>query len=182
MNAISLQVRGYSTTGYISLFTSPSGADLLNAHSTSFTSLLYTSQESSFQTYLGSSSNLSTFLQSDNLLPPAEWISPTQLVTHNQIFSQHGYQGPANWYKAAVQLDPAEDDVNLTEEEKRVDVPTMLILPERDFAVIKEMQVAMTSGAMRDQGLLRIESVSAGHWAMWEVKGVIEQLLEGFSE
>jgi len=78
-----------------------------------------------------------------------------------------------------MNLDPDEKDVKLTDEEKKAEVPVLLILPTEDFAIVEEVQVHMT-GQVAEQ--LRVEKVAAGHWAMLEKRDEVKALLEGFAD
>ncbi|KAK0639807.1 Alpha/Beta hydrolase protein [Cercophora newfieldiana] len=176
--ATSTQLLGYPTAGYTRLFVSPDGASLLDTHSLAFSSLLYTSDPTHWKTHLGAEGGLLSFLHSGETLPIAPWLSPAEFTLQNAILAQGGYTGPLNWYKSAMNLPPAEEDVRLTEEEKRVEVPTLLVVPERDFVIVEAVQVHMTGAVAGER--MRVEKVDAGHWAMLERREEVEGLLEGF--
>jgi len=180
MIATSTKLLGYCTSGYLRVFVSPTGASVIESNSKAFSSLLYTADSEAWKTHLGAEGGLANFLSSGEVLPIAPWLSREEFETQNKILAQGGYTGPLNWYKAAANFDPAQEDVNLTAEEKRVEVPTLLVIPTKDFAIIEPMQVHMTKAVAGDG--LRVEKVDAGHWAMLEKKEEVEGLLERFAE
>ena len=175
--ATSKQMLGYCTSGYLRVFVSPEGASLVEKHAQAFDSLMYTQDVEAWKEHLGAEDGMLKFFESGKVLPVAEWISPEELDMHSRILKAGGYTGPFNWYKAAVHLDPPREDVELTEEEKKITVPTLLIIPEKDFAIVRDMQVGFTKAVAGD---LRVESIDAGHWAMLEAKGEVERLFEEF--
>ncbi|KAK4450900.1 putative hydrolase [Podospora aff. communis PSN243] len=180
MISSSTQLLGYSTAGYTRVFVSPEGASLLDANSTAFSSLLYTDDPSHWKTHLGAEGGLVKFLATGEILPIAPWLSQEEFTLQNKIIQQGGYAGPLRWYKSAMSLPPAEEDVNLTDEQKKVEVPTLLIIPEKDFAIVEAVQVYMTGQVAGDN--MRVEKVDAGHWAMLEKRQEVEDLLEGLAK
>lgn len=178
MISTSKQMLGYCTSGYLRVFVSPEGASLVEKHDQAFDSLMYTQDVEAWKEHLGAEDGMIKFFESGKVLPVAEWITPEELEMHNRILKAGGYTGPFNWYKAPVHLDPPKEDVELTDEEKKITVPTLLIIPEKDFAIIKDMQVHITKSAAED---LKVEVIDAGHWAMLEAKETVERLLEEFA-
>lgn len=175
--ALSKQLVGYSTSGYVRVFISPEGASLVEQHDKAFDSLMYAKDPAAWKEHLGADGSLVRFLESGAELPTADWISAEELATHNRIL-KGGYAGVFNWYKAAVFCDPPEEHKRLTAEDKAVEVPALFIATERDYAVIKDMHVQMTRSVAKD---LTVETLDTGHWAMLEAKEEVGRLLEDFA-
>lgn len=121
---------------------------------------MYCQDAETWKEHLGAEGGLVRFLESGKVLPIAEWISPEEVKMHNRKFKAAGYTGPFNWYKARMLLDPPKEVVELTEEEMKVKVPTLLITTNNDIIVIKDIQVQGTKAAAED---LRVESLDTGH-------------------
>jgi soluble epoxide hydrolase / lipid-phosphate phosphatase len=177
MNAISQQVLGFPTSGYQEVFVAPDGAELVEKHDALFDTLMYAADPRAWIEHLGAEGGLRRFLDAGEPLPVADWISPEELATHNRILKD-GYAGVFNWYKAAMHVEPAEEDKRLTAEEKAITVPTLLVVTERDYAVIPDAQVQMTRAVAAD---LTVERLDTGHWAMLEAKERVGELLERFA-
>lgn len=179
MMQMSTQLLGYPTAGYTRVFVSADGGSVLESNSLAFSSLLYTEDPDHWKSHLGAEGGLLKFLAAGKVLSVAPWLSPEEFSLQNQILKDGGYTGPLNWYKSAMNLPPWEKDINLTDEEKKVNVKTLLIIPTRDFAIVEAVQVHMTGAVAGDK--MRVERVDAGHWAMLERREEVQGLLEGFA-
>jgi soluble epoxide hydrolase / lipid-phosphate phosphatase len=177
MISMSKQVLGYCTSGYQRVFVSPEGAALVEKHDKLFDTLMFASDPETWKEHLGAEDGLVKFLEAGKALPVADWMLPEELDMHNRIL-KGGYTGVFNWYKAALHLDPAHEDLALTAEDKKVTVPTLLAITENDYAIIPDMQLQMTRTAAED---LTVERLQTGHWAMLEAKDKVEELLENFA-
>lgn len=177
MNSISTQMQGYPTSGYVRVFCSPEGAEIVEKHDKLLDSLLYAKDPESWKEHLGAEGGLLRFFEAGKELEVADWISPEELEMHNRIL-KGGYTGVFNWYKAAAYVEPAKEDVELTDEDKKIKVPTLLLITEKDYAVMADFHVQMTSAVAEN---LRIERLDTGHWAMLEAKEEVEKQLENFA-
>lgn len=150
---------------------------MVEKHDRAFDSLLYAKDPEAWKEHLGAEGGLLKFLEAGKELPTADWISPEELEMHHRIL-KGGYTGVFNWYKAGFHLDPAKEDLVLTAEDKKVTVPTLLILTEKDYAIITDLQLQATKAVAQD---LTVERLDTGHWAMLEAKDTVEKLLEDFA-
>ncbi|GAB1317171.1 Epoxide hydrolase [Madurella fahalii] len=174
--AFSKKMVGHSTSGYMEVFISPEGASLLEKHDRALDSLLYARDPETWKDHLGAEGGLLKFLEAGKELPIADWISPEELEMHNRIV-KGGYTGVSNWYKALAFTDPAGDR-ELTAEAKKVTVPTLLMVTEKDYVVMNDLQVQATGAMAQDLKVVRLDT---GHWAMLEAKDEVEKLLEEFA-
>lgn len=176
MQALSKQYLGYSTSGYTRVFTSPEGASLVEQNDAAVDSLLFAKDPETWKEHLGADGGFMRFLEAGKPLPVADWISPEELAMHNRIL-KGGYTGVFNWYKATRFIEPAREDVELTDEGKKITVPTLLIATTKDYAILCDAQVQMTRAVAAD---FTVETLETGHWAMLEAKEEVERLLEAF--
>lgn len=177
MISLSKQLVGYSTAGYTKLFISPQGASIIEQHDKLFDSVLFTKDPALWKQHLGPEGALLKFLEAGNPVPVGDWISPQELQMHNRILKHGGYTGPLNWYKAAALLDPAKEDVELPDDQKKIEVPTVFIATTKDYAIIKDVQIQMTKAVAPH---VKVVTLDTGHWAMLEARDEVESLLEEF--
>lgn len=177
LNEFSKKTVGYSTSGYMEVFVSPEGASLVEKHDRAVDSLLHARDPEAWKEHLGAEGAFLKFLEAGKELPIADWISAEELEMHNRIL-KGGYTGVFNWYKAAAYLEPTGDQ-KLTAEDKKVMVPTLLLVTEKDYAIMNDLQVQVTQEVAEDLKTVRLDT---GHWAMLEAKDKVEKLLEEFAE
>jgi soluble epoxide hydrolase / lipid-phosphate phosphatase len=174
LNNLSKQVLGYTTSGYVHLFTAPDGAGLVEAHDEAFDSLMYAKDPQVWKQHLGEDGGLRRFLESGEVLPVAEWMPPDALAMHNRIL-KGGYDGVFNYYKAVREFGPSDAEAALTNEEKKIGVPTMLVILEKDYVIMEGLQVHTTKAAAGD--LLEMERLDTCHWAMLEDPKGVDNIL-----
>ena len=174
MNKMTKDILGYSTSGYIRLFVSPEAASLVEKNDKAFDSLLYAKDPEAWKEHLGAEGGLKKFLDSGEVLPVADWISPEELEMHNRIL-KNAYDGVFNWYKAGILLGASEEDKQRTAEGKKILVPTLLLVAEKDYAIVPDFQIQMTQASATD---LRVERFQTSHWIMLEERDAVEKLLE----
>jgi len=179
MNAIATQQVGYATSGYVRVFASDEGEALIEANSAAVESLLHAKDPELWKTHLGAEGGFKAFLEKGEPVETADYITPAEAELQGKIIRGSWY-GVLNWYKAGVRLPVHDSDKNLTEEQRKVDVPAVVVITEKDYAIMAEMQAYMTQKAAGD--LLRVERLPTAHWAMLEAKDKIEELLEAFGE
>ena len=176
MNGLATQLLGYPTSGYIKVFTDPEGASLVEKNDMAFTTLLYAADPELWKPHLGAEGGLRRFLESGEPVPTASWISAEELDTHSRII-KGGYREVFAWYRAWLEMGPAEEDAAVPAEERKISVPTLLVIAEKDYAVIPDMHAHMTKEAAAD---LQVERLPVGHWIMLEATEELNKLLEGF--
>ncbi len=89
------------------------------------------------------------------------------------------YDGVLNYYKASTQFGPSEEDKKFTLEDKKVTVPTLFILTEKDYAIVAAFHLQMMQETVPH---LQVERMETGHWAMLEDKEAVEKMLERVGE
>jgi len=167
------QVAGYPTSNYFHFFTSPDGAAIVDNNDRAFDSLMWTANPEDWKTHLGAAGGLARFLASGTILPTADWMSPEEMAMHNRIIKTGGgYTGVFNWYNAAVQFPPSEEDKQM---DTKIYVPTLLVLAEKDYAVVPMFQEHSTREAAGD--LLEVTRMDTGHWVQLEDRDGVHKLL-----
>lgn len=63
----------------------------------SVTSCLYPGDPEIWKTDMGPVGAAKAFITAGKLLPLPEWLSASEVASHNQIFDGGGYTGPLNW-------------------------------------------------------------------------------------
>ncbi|KAK4182474.1 Alpha/Beta hydrolase protein [Podospora australis] len=177
--SLSKHLVGYSTAGYTKLFISPEGASIVEKHHKLMDSIFFAQDPTIWKEHLLPEGALMKFFEAGKEVPVGDWLAPHELEMHNKILKHSGYTGPLNWYKAAALLDPAKEDVEFPEEEKKITVPTLFILPTKDYVLIHEAQIQSTKAVAPHA---RVVNIDAGHWAMWEKKEEVERLIEEFGK
>lgn len=176
MNAMAKQALGYSTSEYIWFFVSDEGASLVEKNDKAFDSLIYAKDPETWKWHLGAKDGLAKFIESGEVLPIADYISQDEVAMHNRIL-KNGYNGVFNMYKAAVRCQVPENK-DLTPEDKKIKVPTLLILASKDYVVMKEAQEHVTKSAAAD---IQVITLDTAHWVMLEDRDGFEKLLEDFA-
>lgn len=82
-------------------------------------------------------------------------------------------------YKSAIQGIGFADHASLPEERKRVDLPTLLVVSDKDYICRADMQTDSTAKWVKQ---LRVEELSCGHWVQLELPDKLNQLMEGFAD
>ena len=85
---------------------------------------------------------------------------------------------PCNRYKSAIRGVDAAHHAALPEERKRVDLPALLVVSDRDYITRADMQTERTAKWV---ARLRVEELSCGHWVALEMPDELNKLLEGFA-
>ncbi|MCJ1397975.1 hypothetical protein MMC11_001171 [Xylographa trunciseda] len=178
MNAGTEKAFGYPCFGYWPLFGSTEGADLLDQHAGALTSLFYPAEPESWKKDLGPLNAARSWIVADTKAPLPSWLPQEQAATHESIMTHGGYTGPLNWYKCAMQGVNSKDASGLTDERKRIDLPTLLVVGERDAITRLEIHEAGTKARTSN---LRIERLDCGHWPQLEMKEELMKVLRSFA-
>ncbi|OLN93095.1 Bifunctional epoxide hydrolase 2-like protein 4 [Colletotrichum chlorophyti] len=91
------------------------------------------------------------------------------------LFEEHGWRGPANWYRALKDNLSFEDERGMNKELK---VPVLMVGCGRDEMTVAEFQDQMTRPWARKG--YRFEVLDTGHWVMLEDSTGTNMLLEEF--
>ncbi|MCJ1387184.1 hypothetical protein MMC18_000024 [Xylographa bjoerkii] len=178
MNAATEKAFGYPCFGYWPLFGSVEGAKLLDQHAGAVTSLLYPAEPESWKTDLGPLDAARSWIVADSKAPLPSWLTPEEAATHESIIAHGGYTGPLNWYKCAMQGVNSTDASGLSDERKRIDIPTLLVVGERDAITRLEIHEAGTKARTSN---LRVERLDCGHWPQLEKKDELTTVLQSFA-
>ncbi|MCJ1382272.1 hypothetical protein MMC17_005385 [Xylographa soralifera] len=196
-NAMTKEAFGYSTFGYWKLFDTPEAAGLLEGHvgiffiydefgadmnpnpqPESVTSLVYPAKPEAWKSILGPVGAAEAWVSSDQTSPLPAWLSAGEATTHREIMSKKGYTGPLNWYKSAIRGVDSSTNASLSESRKHIDLPTLLVVSDRDYITRADMQKERMVKWVQH---LRIEELSCGHWVQLELPDKLNELLEGFA-
>lgn len=134
--------------------------------------------------------------------PLPAWLSEDEAKTRNMIFEQGGYTGPRNRYVCVRHpnvdirgIEPlimcyryksAMRGINIpwvssslaTDDQKSLDIPTVLVPGEYDYVCRLELQKPIAEKFLRNY---RIEQFQCGHWIQHEKPDELVKLLEEFS-
>ena len=66
----------------------------------------------------------------------------------------------------------------MSEERKHINLPTLLVVSDRDYITRADLQKDRTAKWVKQ---LRVEELSCGHWVPLELPDKLNQLLEGFA-
>ncbi|MCJ1403524.1 hypothetical protein MMC11_006747 [Xylographa trunciseda] len=198
INALTKQNFGYSTFGYWKLFTKEEAAELLESHvgassalrrfasdmgflpqSDSVTSLAYPADPEAWKSHMGPVGAAEAWIRSNRTSARPTWLSAEEVTTHNEVMSKKGYTGPLNWYKSAIRNIDTANNASLSEQDKHVDLPTLLIVSDKDYVTRADIQRDGTAKWIKQ---LRIEELSCGHWVQLELPDKLNELLEGFAD
>ena len=69
-------------------------------------------------------------------------------------------------------------EASLPEERKHVNLPTLLIVAEKDYVARPEMQRQVAASWVKQ---LRVEELSCGHWVQLEMPERVNELLVGYA-
>lgn len=177
LNKLFEQHVGYPAYGYMEFFLTDRAAALLDAHPESMTSLGYSTTPEDWKVNMCAYGAAEDWISKGKLAPPPPWMSEDEVATHVRIFKQGGYTGPLNWYKSAFQGIDDPISSKLTDEDKTLDIPALLILAQYDYACFPQSQV---QGAEKYLPNRRIEILKSSHWIPTEKPAEAVALLHEF--
>lgn len=76
-------------------------------------------------------------------------------------------------------MGPSEEDRRLTEEDKRLHVPVLMVVTEKDYVVVPEGQLQATQKYADNLTVVRRDTA---HWTMLEDREGFETALENWLE
>lgn len=165
----------------------------------SMTSLLYPAEPTAWKTNLGPVGAAEAWLRSNKTSSRPTWLTSEEVITHNAVMSKKGHRGPLNWYdrfpaaryhklidvalrhryKSGIRGIDSVHCASLSEERKHVNLPTLLVVSDKDYITRADMQKESTTKWVKQ---LRIEELSCGHWVQLELPDHLTRLLEGFAD
>jgi pimeloyl-ACP methyl ester carboxylesterase len=143
-------------------------------------SLLYPSDPEDWKKYFAPLGEAQEYVREGRLGPLPSWFTLAEYTMHDRIISKKGYRGPLNWYKAAMRGINLADEEGIADEDLFCDVPTLLVVSDRDYVTRADMQSEQT---LKWAKRLRIETIrDCGHWIQLEHPDDLQALLEEFVE
>lgn len=140
-------------------------------------SLMYAASPTFMKENMCSVSACRTYFTTGKTGPIADWATHTEYTTHEKIFSQGGYGPSLNWYKAQMANLNADDEKDVTEEQKQIKQPTLLVTAKHDAIAVPQMQVDGTKPFAKD---LTVVEIDAGHFVQIEKPEETNKALEEF--
>ena len=108
------------------------------------------------------------------LLGPNPFVNGTELDVYVDKIHQKGIRGPWNWYR--VRSLDWEDQLGIAQKGNfQFKMPSLFIPATQDGTMPPKLYENM--GGYFEKGL-RIETVDSGHWALWEAKESVNEILE----
>ena len=130
--------------------------------------------------------NMSSFIQSDKLVPLAPYVSAESKLHHHAVFG-NDYSAPCTWYKRGIANLGIDAELAALDEgiiKDKLSVKTLLITGSNDRVCLsdkaKESMNAFVKGGLKGE-LLKVVDLDAGHWINLErAKETNAALLEFF--
>lgn len=120
-----------------------------------------------------------TCFTSGKTSPLASWVTTPELETQDEIFAPgNGGYGPAlNWYKAQIANLNTPDDEGVSEDDRHVKQPTLLVTCGLDYIGVPALQEGGMRPWVKDLKVVELES---GHWVQIEKADEVNEILENF--
>ncbi|PLB55852.1 putative epoxide hydrolase [Aspergillus steynii IBT 23096] len=179
IHELSKSVVGYETFGYWEWHNTEQAAVDNNEHPASVFNLLYPHDPALWKTDFAPVGKAAEFVRAGITTPLPTWFTLSEYTTRDRIFSAGGYAGPLCWYKAAMRGVNAEDEADMSEEDKLCPLPNLFVAAKQDYVCRADLQSTM---AEKSVPKLRVEQVDCGHWVQLEVPEVLNRLLVEFVE
>jgi soluble epoxide hydrolase / lipid-phosphate phosphatase len=119
-----------------------------------------------------------SFIKSGSVDPRPSWVSEEEYDNHKRILERGGLTGPLNWYKMYIQGVDDKIEAPLSEEDKKISVPVLLINAEQDVICKPAMQTMVANTYLTN---VTIETLDCGHWVMLEKPKETIEALESFA-
>ncbi|KAH6663023.1 putative epoxide hydrolase 2 [Halenospora varia] len=178
INAMTQQYFGYPTFGYWKFFEKEEASVILDANPESLSSLCYPADPLLWKTYLAPIGGVEKWISEKHTPELPSWITSDEEKIHDAILAKKGYKGPLNWYKATIQKVDLQREAEITEEQKHINLPTLLVVSDEDYVSRAEVGKEGTAKWAKD---LEIAELHCGHWIQLEVPDKFNDLLEKFA-
>jgi len=180
VNAMTEKAFGYPAFGYQEFFNDDDAAEICTQNNESLTSLLYPHEPEIWKTELAPRGAARKWLTGNTIKPSPEWLSESDITTHNAIFARGGYVGPLNWYKASARHLHDKDEALILNEQKFVKIPALVVVSDKDYVCRAEMAEQLSPKWLTNFEIKNLEG--AGHWIQLEKKDEFSQILVEFAE
>ena len=118
-----------------------------------------------------------TYFTTGKTGPLADWISPEEMDMTEKILAVGGYTPTLMWYKQQIANLNVPDEESITEEQKHIQQPTLLVTCSKDAIAVPKMQEDGTRPFAKD---LTVKEIDSGHFVMWEKSDELNKALEEF--
>ncbi|KAJ5625410.1 hypothetical protein N7510_001719 [Penicillium lagena] len=177
VNAMTKQLLGHEHFGYLRFFVSEGSGDLLDEHSESFSTLFYPAEPELWETHVGPTGALESWIQADYRGPLAPYITDEERMIHQKIMKGH-HSSALNWYRALVwninEKDEVEDALPV-----KISLPVMMVTAAPSLVQLPGAAEQMK--AVADD--LTVKEVSTrGHWMPLEARDEVNSMLKEFFE
>ncbi|KAF2972302.1 hypothetical protein GQX73_g1321 [Xylaria multiplex] len=140
--------------------------------------LLYAAEAKDWKKTLGPIGAAAKYIKSGTVGKLPSWYGLDEYTLRDRILSS-GYQGPLNWYKAALRGVNDKDEADIADTDKRCDLPTLLVVSEEDYVTRADMQIPTTQQWVRN---LTIKNLAGcGHWIQLERPDELNNMLVDFA-
>ncbi|KAI0508528.1 putative epoxide hydrolase [Xylaria bambusicola] len=171
---------GYSTNGYWPWHNTEEAIKDCNENPASVFTLIYAAEAALWRKSLGPVGAAANFVKSGTIEKLPSWYGLDEYTLRDRILSIGGYQGPLNWYKAAMRGVNDEDEAGLTDSDKKCGLPVLLAVSDEDYVTRADLQIPATQKWVSD---LTIKNFSrCGHWIQLERPEELNGMLVDFVE
>lgn len=111
--------------------------------------------------------------------PIASWATNEEMDTFAEIFapSNGGYGPSLNWYKAQIANLNTPDEQGISEENRQIHQPTLLVTCAYDAIGVPKMQEEGMRPLVKN---LTVKGINSGHFVQLEKPGELNKCLETF--
>jgi soluble epoxide hydrolase / lipid-phosphate phosphatase len=94
-----------------------------------------------------------------------DWLDKDYADVHTKLFTKHGYTGPLNWYKASLSPIDAQYYEGVSDEDKKIEIPSIVVPARFDAACRPEVAASMAPKFLTNHRLIPMD---CGHWVPHE--------------
>ncbi|KAK0630335.1 putative epoxide hydrolase [Bombardia bombarda] len=172
------QAVGYDIYGYWLWHGTEQAIEDCDKNPASVFNLLYPADPADWKVHFAPRGAAANYVSSGRTDPLPSWFNLAEYTQRDRIIAMKGHRGPLNWYKAGMAGINLPDEAGMSEEERRCNVPTLLVVSEYDYITRADMQSANTIKWTPD---LRVEKLECGHWIQLEKPDELQRLFERFA-
>ncbi|KAI0465542.1 Alpha/Beta hydrolase protein [Xylaria cf. heliscus] len=169
---------GYSTNGYWPWHNSEEAIKDCDDHPASVFTLIYAAVAEDWKKTFAPVGAAAKYVKSGTVDKLPSWYGLDEYTLRDRILSR-GYQGPLNWYKAAMRGVNDEDEAHIPDTDKRCNLPVLLVVSEEDYVTRADMQIPTTRKWVSN--LIIKNFPRCGHWIQLERPDELKRLLVDFA-
>ncbi|KAI8633280.1 alpha/beta-hydrolase [Xylariaceae sp. FL1651] len=180
LNALSSKTFGYMQYGYWYFFNSYNAAGLISQNLESFFHLVFHTNASAWGTDFADLGSARAWLNANTTTELPSWLSADYKANWLRLFSQQdAVVASLNYYQALLRGIQAEDEAILTNDDRTLRVPVLLVGASKDLVARAEQQGVRTKPWCSAGYEERV--VDAGHWVMLEKGDDVNEILIDFA-